>query len=289
MEKIIIEGIPVYTSDKLKEQLKDFINKMGSPKSKQILIQLIDDGVIIPIINEPNILRKLIMWIRKQDNYLDRLYGFARGGKCYVIFAPNHSNKVLVDATLHEVIHVAHHQFPKKFNQLNMSIYLNFYSYFYKELFKADNYNVKEFIQFVEKLTTDRFYVDLLYMSIKDYTKLSDDEIENTFKDIIYTFKIRNFDRSKITFKIKMLLNASYRKLFNNIDYRAGVYQEIRNPGEIICVLSTINPEHPNVIKSLKMIESDKEPLITKVTKKIYKGKYLKNRLELINVISTKP
>jgi hypothetical protein len=278
MEKITIDGIPVYTSDKLKEQLKDFINKIGSPKSKQILIQLIDDGVIIPIINEQSILRKLIMWIRKQNNRLDRLFGFARGGKCYVIFSTRHTNKDVVNTALHEAIHIAHRQFPEKFSKLNMSIYLDFYSYFYKELFKAENYNVKEFTQFVEKLTTNWFYGDLLYTSFKDYTTLSDDQIEKLFNDILYVFK-KNFDYKKMKFKIKMLLNTSYRKLFNNIDNKVGVYQEIYNPAEIICVLSTINPEHPNVIKSLKMIAPGKKPIITKLTKKIYKGKYFNKKM----------
>lgn len=270
MEKIKVwnNTIPVYTSDELKEKLKDFIDKRGYPKSKKILIQLIDDGIIIPIINEQSILRKLIMLIRRQHNNLDYLYGFQENGKCYVIFSKYHTTKELVETTLHESIHISHRQFPEIFSKLNMPIYLDFYSYFYKELFKADKYKEKDFNLFVEKLTTNWFYGDLLYNSFKDYTKLSDYQIKEVFEKIHFIFEMSNFNADKVPFQITMLLNATYRKLFTGIDHYSGVFQEIYNPAEIICVLSTINPEHPNVIKSLKMISPMKKPVIHKLTKK---------------------
>jgi len=274
MEKIIIDGIAMYTSDELKEKLKDFINKSGSTRSKGILIQLIDDGVIIPIINEQNILRKLLMKIRKQRP-IDYLFGFAANGKCYVIFLPHHTTQDLVDTALHESLHVAHRQFPEKFTQLNMSIYLDFYSYFYKELFKADNYNPKYFSIFIENLAYKGWFQgDLLYSAFKDYTKLSINQIQEAFGQVLYVYR-KDFNYSNFSFHIKMLLNAAYREVFNNIDHQVGVYQEIYNPAEIICVLSTIHPEHPNVIKSLKLIVPDRKPATDSLPKKLMKGKFI--------------
>jgi hypothetical protein len=92
-----------------------------------------------------------------------------------------------------------------------MPIYLDFYSYFYKELFKADKYKKKDFNLFVEKLTTNLFYGDILYASFKDYTKLSDHQIEEIFEKIHLIFEMTNFDSNKVPFQITMLLNETYR------------------------------------------------------------------------------
>ena len=67
------------------------------------------------------------------------------------------------------------------------------------------------------------------------------------------------------------MIRKTYRQLFKGMDYQAGVAQEIWNPSEIIAILSTIKPNHPNVIKSLKLIKPGKKPVIKDLARKIVK------------------
>ena len=55
------------------------------------------------------------------------------------------------------------------------------------------------------------------------------------------------------------------------MDYQAGVIQELWSSSEIIAILSTINPNHSNVIKSLKLIKPGKKPVIKDLARKIVK------------------
>jgi hypothetical protein len=259
MEKIILKGVPVYTSDELKEQLKNMIDKKGSPASKELLIKLIDNQVIIPIINEPSKLKQIILKIRRKHPFLQ--HGFALNGKAYVIFSKGHSSKDIIDTALHEVLHISHRQNIKKFTLINKNVYNEFYSHFYKKLFNTKNYNQKSFDNFLNGLYNGNYNTQLIYDAFQDYIK--EEKIEEMLNLI---FKIWDASDNDTYHKLPAnivfwTLRKTYRDLFKTVDYQTGVGQELWNPAEIICVLSTINPEHPNVIKSLKIIKPGKQPL----------------------------
>jgi hypothetical protein len=265
MEKIILRGVPVYTSDKLRDELKTMIDKEGNNLSKELLIQLVDNQVIIPVINEPNVLKQFIMKIRKQDPYLQ--YGFALNGKAYVILNKGISPKDIIDTALHEVLHIAHRQETNKFTVINKNIYHEFYYYFYKKLFNAKEYDSNLFDKFLNDLYGGMFNSQSLYDAFKDHSKLSKNKIEEIMNLI---FKIwdasDNGTYDKLPANIVFwTLRKTYRSLFKTIDYQTGVGQELWNPAEIICVLSTINPEHVNVIKSLKLITPGKKAILKKI------------------------
>jgi len=264
MEKITLYGVTVYTNDELKKKLKVMISQKGHSSSKEILFKLIDDGLLIPVITEPNKIKQLLIKIRRKTHVFNIL-GTTQTGKCFVILSSSFKSKDIVDTALHETCHLAHRQFPKKFNEINNSIYIRFYSYFYKELFEAKSYDIKIFASFLNKVNNNIFEGELLFKAFKDHTMLSENRIEyriNMLYDILDAISDGKLNLvSGRSFAI-MLLRKTYRKLFKDMDYHTGVGQELWNPPEIICVLSTINPDHPNVIKSLELIKPGKKPVI---------------------------
>jgi len=271
MEKIILKGIPVYTSDELKEKLKSLIQKIGMPTSKALLIKLVDDGVLVPVINESAKIKQLLMKIKKQHPLIN-LGGTTQDGVGYVIFGPKSTNKRAVRSALHEMIHVSHQQFPNKFHFLNMPLYVKFYSYYYKQLFEAKSYDQELFTKFIKKLIKDSestyiywdLYLKLLKSAFVKHTSLSKQQFQD--RVILIAKSIENILNSQYGIDnynlAAVLLRKTYRYLFKGMASDTGVGQELWVPGEIIAVLSTINPDHPNVIKSLELIKPGKKPVI---------------------------
>jgi hypothetical protein len=221
------------------------------------------------------------MKIRRQQPLLD-IRGTMSNGVCYVIFHDKIPQKWIVNTSLHEVIHLAAFQSPQKFWSINISLYTKYYAHFYKLLFESRLYDKERFKKFVEKLLNDEFQSDYIYPetyfkllgdAFKDYTVLPEHAFHSRLKllwrSIVETVEIS--DKIYHYNLVYALLRKTYRDLFKGMDYTAGVGQELYNSSEIICILSTINPEHPNVIKSLKLIVPGKKPVITKLIKKIAK------------------
>jgi len=270
MEKIILKGIPVYTSDELKDKVKQLIKKYGISTSKELLIKLVDDNVLVPVINEPAKIKQLLMKIRKQQP-LHNIMGTAQDGIGYIIFGPKLINKRAVETSLHEMIHVSHMQFPKKFHSLNMPIYVKFYSYFYKQLFEAKSYDKELFIKFIKKVIKDNensytyydTYKKLLKSVFIEHTSLLEKQFQDIIDLIVYIIsnpeKHMGVDYHNIVIS---LLRNTYRHLFKGMASDTGVGQELWAPGEIIAILSAINSNHPNVIKSLELIKPGKKPVI---------------------------
>ena len=276
MEKLILYGVPVYTSNEMKEQLKVIIQKHGSPSSKKLVFKFINDGNLTPIINEPNKLKQLMMKVRRINPI--HSHGFAGNGGAYVLFDPNLTSKIISNTALHELVHLSHIQFPKEFHSLNMPLYVKFYTYFYKHLFEANGYDKKSFIKFLKAITqpTEFTHWDVfektLYNAFKDYTSLPHIKFKNKI-ELIQSLIDNNWYAKADYYNVAIAtLRSTYRHLFKGMDYTSGMGQELWKPGEIIAILSTINPDHPNVIKSLKLIKPNKDTKIQVLNKKIIKG-----------------
>lgn len=281
MEKIILKGVPVYTSDELKEKLKKMIKKIVGGETRTILILLIDNNMLVPIINESNKLKQLIMKIRRQQPLLN-IQGVMDNGVCYVIFHDNIPDKWIVNTSLHEIIHLASFQSPQKFGTINMSLYMKYYAHFFKLLFESKSYDKEILRKFVEKLVNEEFeggylypetYYNLLGDAFKDYTVLPKESFKSRrillWRCVVETLEIS--DKMYHYNLVYTLLRKTYRDLFKGMDYTAGVGQELYFPSEIISILSTINSEHPNVIKSLELIVPGKKPVVKNLIKKIFK------------------
>ena len=262
MEKIILLGVPVYTSNELKDQLKKTIIKTGSGISKEIMINFVDKNILVPVINEPSKIKQLIMILRRKKP-IQFILGVTSESskKCYIIFSENINSKRILETSLHEIIHLSSSLHPSKFSDINMSIYKKFYSYYYKELFETKTYDEQLFNKFLKNLVYNiEWNGDILFSAFKNYTKLDMSRIEKRMKVISIILeeilKSEEFDWpvSDDDF-VLFLLRKTYRKLFGNMDYISAVGQELIYPDEIISILSTINPEHPNVIKSLNLLK----------------------------------
>lgn len=279
MEKIILRGVSVYTSDELKEKLKTIIKRHGLPESKILLLEMVDSNMLVPIINEPSKLKQLIMKIRRQKPLLN-IYGLAHQGKAYIILSHDFkvSEKKLMFTALHETTHVAMQLSPAEFNKINRSLYIAFYGHYYKLFFEAKNFDQKLFIKFIDRILKTEIeysmyastYSNLLKSAFAEYTNLTKSAFNDRIEYLLnIAFMIWDGDSQKHYELALALLRRTYRDLFKGMDYTAGIGQELYFPSEIIAILSTINADHPNVIKSLKLVKPGKQVTLKKLTKKL--------------------
>jgi hypothetical protein len=261
-EKIEIYEIPFYTDDVLKEKFRLLLKQKGGPMTKELLVSFVDSNHLVPIINnKPGIIRRFIMKLRNEKPDTP-FFGIAMRGIAYVIFDRQITKDTeIVETALHELVHVSAMRNQKAFIRINDSFYERFYSYYYKELFEAKGYDKKYLTDFINQLNTKRWsndtYDRILYSAFRDYSELPEESFESRIflvKRIINTF-LRNSSRYPYYNHALALIRKTYRKLFKNMDYTAGVGQELFAPDEIIAILSTINPSHPNVVKSLKLLQ----------------------------------
>lgn len=261
MTKIIIYNFPMYTSDKLKELFKKLIGKYTTGEIKKLLLENVDNGILVPIINEPSKIKQFLLKIQRKKP--PRIHGTTQNGKAYVIMEKTLPKRT-IDTALHEMIHIGHILQPKKFHMINMPLYVRFYSYYFKQLFEAKSYNKNEFTKFIKTISNNvhywKTYDTILYNTFKDYTTLSEKEYENRIELVMDAVD----DHMKLDYNniVIALLRKTYKILFKNMITDIGVGQELWNPGEIIAILSSINSNHPNVIKSLKLIQPGKTPVV---------------------------
>lgn len=277
MEKIILFGVPVYTSDELKNKLKIMIGRYGLPQNKSLFLEMIDTNILIPIINEPSKLRQLIMRIKSVQPLLG-IHGAAYKGKGYVIFSDQMNPKKIMFTILHEMIHVSMQLSPVEFGKINLSLYIKFYSHYYKFLFEAKTFDQKLFAKFIDKLLKDEreyivrnnTYSNILRSAFKEYTGLPDFAFNKRVEYLIdITYQIARGGEWNHYDLVLSILRKTYRDLFKGMDYTAGIGQELYLPSEIIAILSTIEPEHSNVIKSLKLIKPGESAKTSPSMKKI--------------------
>jgi hypothetical protein len=157
-----------------------------------------------------------------------------------------------------------------------MDIFVNFYSYYFKLLFKAEGYNKQIFSTIIKKLTDPDYfdlsvYDELLPEAFKGYSKVSENQIKVICESLINS-SINWWENDIFKFDNRFVgipMRKTYRIMFKGVDYQSGVGQELWNPAEIVCVLSTINPNHPNIVKSLKLITPGKKLAIKNIKKLI--------------------
>lgn len=262
MKKIIKHGVPLYTSDELNDKLKEFISKSRvSEKIKELLYKFIEQGILTAVINEQSKLKRLIMKLKRIRPMIYQ-YGFADDYGTYILFNPGTSPREIVDTALHELIHFTFRQSPKKFTSINMKLCSQFYTILYTELFKTKKYDQKKFSLFLfDFFMKDTYNNNLLIEAFKDYSPLSEKEIDNLMNMI---FKVWDYNEKNEAYKVpennivKLALEKAYMTLFKGMDQESIVGQELYKEHEIIAILSTINPNHPNVIKTLEITKPEK-------------------------------
>lgn len=274
MKKIVLYGVVVYTSDELKDKLRDIIQREGKQDLKNTLLRLIDEDVIVPVINEPGKIRQLIMKLRKIQPL--RIYGMAscKENKVYIIFRD--MKPTIIEVITHEAVHLANCHNPEKFTSINRSIYEKFYSVYFKEIFKTDKLNMEALNFYIDKISKRKIHRQLYYdvfLEIAEYSSLEEERIDKITKTIGNAVgkRLSGDRKALLPYRklIHMPLGKAYRVLFKNVDYHAGLGQELWSPSEIISILSTINPDHPNVVKSLKLIKTNQPILKSKMVKMI--------------------
>jgi hypothetical protein len=259
---VTVVGLRFETNKKLKDRFKVLLNQKGGPMTKELLINFVDNNILVPIISSPGIIKKFIMAIRGEKPQ-SPFYGvtISREERAYVVFDPVFKEKDIVDTALHEVVHVSYIKYTKEFTRINNALYMQFYSYYFKEYFEASSYNKTDLEAFLNDLNSLKWnwrtYDRYLYNAFHSYSELPEEQFDSRLallKSIVYTYLYRTsrFPHYNIALA---LIRKTYRHLFKNMDYTAGVGQELFAPNEIVAILSTISSSHQNVIKSLKLLQ----------------------------------
>ena len=262
MEKYKIYGFNVYSNDKIQTELLNIIELNSSSIVKDLLIKLIKTKKLVPVILDKNILHKLLRKIRRHK-FTDIL-GTATKDRIYIFWNKNISSKHIIETIIHECMHFAAVTNYNLFFKINEKIFYEFYTNFYKEYLDSKLFDKEKLIKFIILLgKQDKgYYIDGNYYrniekGFEKYTRLNRKEFETRITEMLkYIDGI--FDGKRINAKyieIAFLIKKIYKQLFNGIDDRTYVGQEMYAPSEIISMLSTININHPNITKTLQIIK----------------------------------
>lgn len=262
MKKLTVRGITVYTSDDLKNQLKEIIEKQSPNYLTKIYTNLVDKDKLVPIEIEKHLIQKLLNKIRRHK--LSNIVGTLENKTMYVILHKFLSEKELMSIIVHESIHYVELINFSKFHSINFNIYQKFYEAVYINYLESDTYDKQQFTKFITKLVLQRkssiikeSNYEFLFLAFKNNTRLDEKTLEKKMYSL-WDYINKTIDNKYINHKYPLISNAirkAYIELVNKFDYKIMVGQEIYNPGEIICILSELNIKHPNVVKTLSLLK----------------------------------
>jgi len=243
--------------------MDEYNDNHAPPQLEPLIQKLIQKKRIIAVITTKNLLQKLLNKIRRHR--LSTTLGTAeKDGRVFIFLHDKVIDRKGVILTLvHELVHVASSKNYNKFFEINKKIYINFFSYFYKKYLEAKKFDKKIFGKYIIAMKKQEKTLSLtptnyqyIEKAFEKYTSLDRKEFEKRLTKML-EYMDKTYDYKNVNHKypeISTLLRKTYKKLFNDFDYRTYVGQELFYPSEIISVLSSINMKHPNIVKSLKIL-----------------------------------
>ena len=274
-----IQGIPIYTNEKITKHIIDLCSKSKATKN---IIKIISRGlsrkkILVGYTDK----RKTLFIIKRWRDILNKPKFIPTGmynqsqQKILVVLDQTvdlfGKSLYFIPSTItHELIHMSANQNPNKFvSTLMDSFFLNFYESFFegldirlshlnsmdikKTIYKIFNYTeTQNFYNKPSILNLHVMWSDLFkkVISDKEATKLSTEIFFPYFLNIVGDLNLKHISRSE---EISYQLKESYKSL----NYRIGsgtVGQEIIYPSEIICNSNDLDPISSvvNLIKSIK-------------------------------------
>lgn len=267
MDEYIVHGVKVYFDQEYQNELVKIIDEDTPPILKPILLKLANEKKIVAVKLSKNIIHKIMNKIKRHR--LTNVLGTTTKERIY-IFMDNKTFKYarqIIETLIHECIHYSFFKNKTIFTKINLRLYYDFYSNFYSEYLKADTFDKTYFDEFIKAMLKQDMTATLTpvnYRNIEkgfeNHTKLNKDDFENKIKTLL-NYIDDDWDNKSSTYKnkeyteITNLLKNTFRKMFGGYDEKSFPGSVSYFPSEIIAILSTINPKHPNIIKTLKTLQ----------------------------------
>lgn len=271
VEQIPFKGKTVYTTQILKENVKKSVQKYLPKQTSAIIIKAIDDGKVVPVF----LTKGIVDYIMKRKKFKTHSLANAYQGKAFVFVdrlyerfkLTSVNERDLSSTILHELMHVAEHINRVTYYKVNYNLFLMFWKAFFIEYVnlkgnvpnKIFDHILKYQINIVRKnkfFSFEEMY-DPVFKALEKYSSLMPDKQKIfilLYRDLTkYAYKALDEDyQSVIPGDIGVSKNSAYMRIAKGKAETFG--QELWNPSEILSMVAEINPNHPNVIKSLKML-----------------------------------
>lgn len=273
-----IEGLQLYSSEKLKESfLRSFLKSGRGKPIYSNIEKMISNNLIIPCYLSKNLFRLVKHKIMGAEQKSILGFYYIRERKVYVLIDNSislfgtASNDKLVSTTMHECMHLCAGRYRIKFLALYKPILHTFYQNVFKGIFKAkEPINPTKIITFMSKFENSPprdinkslgQYSRILEDEIADKTTLSKQEFRKTLVDYFVSLKISMINFAyfmKVYGKFLHIyrpLYSAYEQTFGKRNTYTTVFQELYVPSEVICVLSEMIPTSSIIKKAFKIME----------------------------------
>jgi len=267
-EVIKYSGIEFYTNQKLRNKFMTSMMRFTPTKSHDTLIKLINKKKLIPAF----LTKSTFDWYVKnsldpeQDEHqFHGVLGFytPKTNTIFILIDVGYKvlgwvpDKHLCAVTLHEAMHFAAKKDSRKFLQINIKAFYDYYSEFLKIVYETRNVDKKalvEWITYIHRFETSKGKVNLnmkdytgkIVAAIKDHTKLSnkDIDIRNSYlwSYVVGTYSNSGSQQMNIIRKYRNIYSAlmdAYKKAFG-FTARTLAYQELFTSSEVICILASM-------------------------------------------------
>lgn len=266
-EELTLDGKKIYTSLSLKENVKK-VSKKFLPKIYNVISSMIDSNKLIPVFLNKN----LRSYLSSKNKLKTHSLATTRGDTIYVFLDRFYSllkmssinEKKLSIILVHELIHVSGSKQPRKFLQINYNVFLSFYKEFFSSLLAVELKNISNDIinGLIKRIIKSKqkgainfrnvyFPTFKLLESHSAYSEKEYQDIYDKFIDYLDS-QIRTFSIN-VPHEIWEAGRSAYIKIAEGKNETLA--QEFWNPEEIICILSEINPNHQNVVKSINLLK----------------------------------
>jgi len=270
-----IEGMKLYSSDKLKKAYLISFSKSGRGKPIYDNIEsMIDKNLIVPCYLSKNLFKLFKHKITSGSNKSIMGFYYLHDKRVYVLIDNNMnifgsaSNDLLVSTTMHECMHLFAGRHRSKFLSIFKPVLKKFYENVFTDIFKLKSpMNTEKIIDFIIKFENDTpkvinkelsNYFRLLEKEMADITSLSEKEFRKVLTDYIVSIKI-SMTSFPVFVKVYRKyvhifapLHGAYEKTFGKRNKYTSVFQELYSPSEVICVLSEMAPTTSIIKKAFK-------------------------------------
>ncbi len=265
-----IDGVPLYSNDKLK---KKYLNSLSKNNGTKAVIndfeRLVNDGAIVPCwLNKG--LKSLIFYKIFAPLSVKGICGFYHPeiNQFFILIDNNitlgfASDTILSRITLHESMHMFAHKNPKGFLNIFEKDLEKWYFHFFIQIFDLNvdklpkDFNTFKLVEFIfnnveKKMNVSGSVFSKYEKMVKElchpYTRLSDRDFEFVLKDLvtlplIYYNSMDSFIQLINRYRhIIGSMYEAYNHAFGIKSLSTLCIQELLYPSEIICILAESNP-----------------------------------------------
>jgi predicted SprT family Zn-dependent metalloprotease len=271
-EEITIGDKKYYKNKKLTEKTKDVVRKYADADVKDIILKLIDDGLLTPVFIDKNISQYIINFvIEKHRNHLLGIATYLdKNGYVFInpkLFFVN--EKEIYLTITHELIHVADYRQSEKFYSVNTPILSKFYKLLFSRIFSIKPSAIKneDIIYLIKELkkTDKKHALNLniyykIFDKIKNSSSLKEQEFDYKSNELINFIHASWYDFDNLLRAPKNISN-SFKDTYSDItgaankEIRSWFCQEFWTPTEVIAMIATIRPNNSFVKKTIKLLK----------------------------------